>query len=158
MSFSYLSSESSVAEAPKEAEVTQSAAADGASEEAKATSTDPVASSAPAASESATEPAKTSTPSEDDRKESLLAELEKRKARAIRFGQPYEDLEKQISRIRKFGLEGQEGDGVDRLDSELKKGKRPNEKSKENKGSKDKAVATQEAAPEPEVDVRMHSH
>ena len=57
------------------------------------------------------------------RKEDLLAELEKRKSRAIRFGQPYDDLEEQISRIHKFGIETNEANGVDRLESELNKSK-----------------------------------
>lgn len=57
------------------------------------------------------------------RKEDLLAELEKRKSRAIRFGQPYDDLEKQISRIHKFGIETNEANGVDRLESELNRSK-----------------------------------
>lgn len=65
-------------------------------------------------------------PSETKREaqtEALLAELEKRKARAIRFGQPYEDLEKKIARIRKFGMDTEDSEDTNRLDSELKKGK-----------------------------------
>ena len=50
------------------------------------------------------EPVASGKPSETERKNALLAELEKRKARAIRFGQPHEDVEKQILRIQKFGI------------------------------------------------------
>lgn len=67
--------------------------------------------------------APSSEPTMEARTEALLAELEKRKARAIRFGQPYEELEKRITRIRKFGMEAEDGADTGRLNSELKKGK-----------------------------------
>lgn len=69
------------------------------------------------------QPSSSAEPTAASRTEALLAELKKRKARAIRFGQPYEDLEKKIARIRKFGMEAQDSEDTGRLDSELKKGK-----------------------------------
>ena len=91
------------------------------------------------------EPVPSAKPSETERKNALLAELEKRKARAIRFGQPYDDVEKQISRIQKFGL--QEDAHANRLDTELKKdnGKR---------GAPAKPAPA--ASAEPEVDVCIY--
>jgi len=84
------------------------------------------------------EPVASGKPSETERKNALLAELEKRKARAIRFGQPYEDVEK-------FGIE--EDAHTNRLDTELKKdhGKR---------GAPAKPAPA--ASAEPEVDVCIY--
>ena len=91
------------------------------------------------------EPVASGKPSETERKNALLAELEKRKARAIRFGQPHEDVEKQILRIQKFGIE--EDAHTNRLDTELKKdhGKR---------GASAKPAPA--ASAEPEVDVCIY--
>lgn len=60
----------------------------------------------------------------EDRKRDLLAELEKRKARAQRFGEPTEEIERKIQRIQRFGLEAADAAGVSKIGSELRGSKR----------------------------------
>ena len=86
----------------------------------------------------------------ETRTKAHLEELEKRKARAIRFGQPYEELEKRINRIRKFGMEAEDEVDTGRLDSELKKGKPKAAASQAPAKASVPSPAPKEAAVEPE--------
>lgn len=90
----------------------------------------------------------------DERTNTLLEELEKRKARAVRFGQPTEDLETQIQRVRKFGAEAYEASNVARLDTELKKSTKADAKAAKAEAKAAKAES-KTPAPAEEVDVRV---
>lgn len=57
--------------------------------------------------------------STEDRKTAIIAELEKRKARAARFGQELGDTDKKLERALKFGLAGSDGSALDSLSGEL---------------------------------------
>ncbi|WFD18533.1 hypothetical protein MCAP1_000737 [Malassezia caprae] len=114
--------ESSTGDAPAPSEPTpaQSTEKNEATSETVTKESAPEAATQPAEKQGE-QPATSSEPTMEARTEALLAELEKRKARAVRFGQPYEELEKRITRIRKFGMEAEDGEDTGRLDSELKK-------------------------------------
>ncbi|CAO1620568.1 unnamed protein product [Jaminaea pallidilutea] len=60
-------------------------------------------------------------PTVEERKKALVSELEKRKARAARFGQELGETDKKLERALKFGADGQESstEDMDRLESEL---------------------------------------
>ena len=90
-------------------------------------------------------------PAHEDRKAAMLTELEKRRARAMRFGEATDDLDKKIQRIQKFGLESSEDAGVQRIDSELKGSKRAREEAKK---PIEKKQATAPAPAPALVDVR----
>lgn len=132
-------------EATKSLESSEGEAAPQPAEAPKQETPAPAAGPTPDTASKNTESVKPAMPSDTERKNALLAELEKRKARAIRFGQPYEDVEKQILRIQKFGLE--EDVRVDRLDTELKK-----DKGKRSVPAKPAPAASAE----PEVDVCIY--
>lgn len=75
------------------------------------------AAAAPAAAE---EPAKASEPvvpeqSEEERRQVLIAELEKRKARAAKFGQPLGEAEAKLERLIKHGIDATEEAAVAKL-------------------------------------------
>ncbi|WFD04657.1 hypothetical protein MOBT1_003371 [Malassezia obtusa] len=118
---------------------------------ADATSAEPAAPAAdsqpsgPAPTEAPKEEAPAQTdadkPSQDERTQVHLAELEKRKTRAVRFGLPTEDLDKEIERVKKFGLPTEETNASQRVDSGLRAGKRSQ--------SGDKGGATKQAKTEP---------
>ena len=65
---------------------------------------------------------------EETRKSEMIAELEKRKARAQRWGMPLDDIDAQIQRINRFGIPSGSEDSLKVLDSGLvgKKGGRGN--------------------------------
>ena len=96
------------------------------------------------------QPPASSEPTMETRTKALLEELEKRKARAIRFGQPYEELEKRINRIHKFGMEAEDEGDTGRLDSELKKGKPKSAASQAPAKASVPSPAPKESAVEPE--------
>ncbi|WFD39419.1 uncharacterized protein MJAP1_002396 [Malassezia japonica] len=91
----------------------------------------------------AAEPAQ---PSQEERTQAHLAELEKRKARALRFGQPTEELEKEIERVAKFGLPTTEGAASERVDGGLKKRAPPAQDKKAPKAAKTEAKKPAEPA------------
>ena len=84
----------------------------------------------------------------EDRKRELLAELEKRKVRAQRFGEPTEEIERKIQRIERFGLDAADAAGVSKIGSELRGSKRGRTTAEE-PPTKQKARAA-----EPQVSVR----
>lgn len=132
-------------EATKSLKSSEGEAAQQPAEPPKQEATAPAPEPIPDTASQTTEPIKPTKPSDTERKNALLTELEKRKARAIRFGQPYEDLEKQILRIQKFGLE--EDVREDRPDTNLKK---------DNGKRSGPVKSTSAASEEPEVDVCMY--
>jgi SAP domain-containing ribonucleoprotein len=67
--------------------------------------------------------------SEEDQKAVLIAELEKRIARAKRYGLATEEAEKQLERAIKFGVESTQDKTLSALDGGLKGGKRREEKA-----------------------------
>ncbi|WFD00747.1 hypothetical protein MYAM1_003499 [Malassezia yamatoensis] len=82
-----------------------------------------------------------------------LSELEKRKSRAVRFGQPTEDLEKEIDRVKKFGLQSDHADASQQVDSGLRTGKRA--KHTDQPRPTKHAKADQEKPAEPSISVRL---
>lgn len=60
---------------------------------------------------------------QETRKAEVIAELEKRKARAQKFGMPTEEIEAKLHRIHRFGLEEEAAASLQALDGELKGGK-----------------------------------
>lgn len=101
-------------------------------------SEEPAAAAAPAATDAAPTAAASASsaaasapseeaaaPSAEEAKATLIAELEKRKARAARFGQSTEEIDAQIERAQKFGVEDAAQDkGMAGLQKELGKGSR----------------------------------
>ncbi|WFD44808.1 Box C/D snoRNA accumulation [Malassezia psittaci] len=81
-----------------------------------------------------------------------LSELEKRKSRAVRFGQPTEDLEKEIDRVKKFGLQSDNVDASQQIDAGLRTGKRANHADKPRPTKHAKAEPEKPA--EPSISVR----
>ena len=59
--------------------------------------------------------------------------MEKRKARAIKFGLPVEEVDAKIQRIQKFGLQEESVSSIDALDGELKGGKKNRKEAKAEK-------------------------
>ncbi|GAC93017.1 predicted RNA binding protein [Pseudozyma hubeiensis SY62] len=53
--------------------------------------------------------------SEETRRQALIVELEKRKARAAKFGQPLGEAEQKLERAIKFGLDAEDAAGVAKL-------------------------------------------
>lgn len=72
----------------------------------------------------------TAEPSAEERKASLIAELEKRKARAARFGQELGEADRKLERAIKFGLEEEDGASLKTLEGELS-GKKKQKKEQE---------------------------
>lgn len=84
---------------------------------APAPAADTLAAASPTTAEtSATQP---SEPSEEERRQQLIAELEKRKARAAKFGQPLGEAERKLERAIKFGLDPTEEANVAKLGQAL---------------------------------------
>lgn len=77
-------------------------------------------------------PAPAADPSEEDRRQALIAELEKRKARAAKFGQPLGEAERKLERAIKFGLDPKEEAAVSKLTKPLST---PADRRKEKKES-----------------------
>ncbi|WFD32033.1 hypothetical protein MSPP1_003075 [Malassezia sp. CBS 17886] len=109
---------------------TSPAAAVNAAEDAQpsAASAPSVSGSAPAAGDAApvaavSSDATAATPSAEERKQTHLAELEKRKARALRFGMPTEELEQEIKRVTEFGPP-ETASNTDKVAQELRRGKK----------------------------------
>lgn len=94
-------------------------------------------------------------PSDEERKRTQLAELEKRKARALRFGEPVEDIERKIQRIERFGLEAQDAAGIAKIDTELRGAKRGRSTQEERPAKATKGAAAPAPAAE-QVSVRFH--
>lgn len=85
----------------------------------------------PATTESAApEPAPVPEKDAETQKAEVIAELEKRKARAIKFGLPTEEVDAKIQRIQKFGLQEESVVSIDALDGELKVGKKNRKEGK----------------------------
>ena len=63
-------------------------------------------------------------PSQEEQLNTQLEELRKRKARAARFGESTEEIDRKIHRLERFGLVEQTEVDMSRLNSELKSGKR----------------------------------
>jgi SAP domain-containing ribonucleoprotein len=78
---------------------------------------------APNTTTSATPTPAATTESEEDRKAALVAELEKRKARAARWGTSTEDADAKLQRALKFGVEATKDSTLDKLEGGLKGGK-----------------------------------
>lgn len=77
-----------------------------------------------AAAPAAGQPAKAGEPaapeqSEEERRQVLIAELEKRKARAAKFGQPLGEAEAKLERLIKFGIDATEEAAVAKLSNPL---------------------------------------
>lgn len=72
------------------------------------------AESAPAQPTEATQPTEPEQ-SEEERRQVLIAELEKRKARAAKFGQPLGEAEAKLERLIKFGIDATEEAAVAKL-------------------------------------------
>ena len=87
------------------------------------------------------------SPDQEARKRMHLAELEKRKARAIRFGQSTEELEKEIARVTKFGLPEGEADATQKIDHGLRTGKRAQPAAQAGPTKQAKTEAKAPAAP-----------
>lgn len=118
----------------------------------------PAAADAPKADAPADAPAaEPALPSQEERTQAHIAELEKRKARALRFGQPTEELEKEIERVTKFGLPTTEGAASERVDSGLKKRAPPAQDKKAPKAAKTETKKPAEPAA-PAVSVRRPTH
>lgn len=79
------------------------------------------------------------TQSEEEKKVALIVELEKRKARAARWGLPTADVEAKLQRAIKFGIDANQDPTLDKLEGGLKGGKKrevKGEKKEEDAGSK----------------------
>lgn len=108
--------------------------------------------SAPTSSAQSAAPA----PSDEERKRTQLAELEKRKARALRFGEPVEDIERKIQRIERFGLEAQDTAGIAKIDTELRGAKRGRKAQDERPSKTPKAAAAPAPAAKEQVSVSYY--
>ncbi|PKI82308.1 hypothetical protein MVES_003787 [Malassezia vespertilionis] len=111
---------------------------------ASAPQTEPASETIAPAAASATAPA--AETGEDTRKQAYLAELEKRKTRALRFGQPIDELEKQIEHVAKHGVPEKGKATVERAHSQLH-GKR--ERPAQTKETSNKKAAP--VAPAPKI-------
>lgn len=69
----------------------------------------------------------------------MIAELEKRKARAIKFGLPVEEVDAKIQRIQKFGLQEESVSSINALDGELRGGKKKKKEAKAEKNGNGQA-------------------
>ncbi|WFD36419.1 hypothetical protein MCUN1_003298 [Malassezia cuniculi] len=137
---------------PEAAPPAESSTADEAAQQAPAASAAPA--EAPAASEAAAAPApaaETSAPTDDgasaadERKRTQLEELQKRKARALRFGEPVDDIERKIQRIERFGLEDKDAVGIQKIDAELRGAKRGHDAKDERQAKAPKPAAPAKA-------------
>ncbi|PWN34190.1 uncharacterized protein FA14DRAFT_191266 [Meira miltonrushii] len=88
-----------------------------------------------------TESAPAPVPEKDaeTQKAEVIAELEKRKARAIKFGMPTDEVDAKIQRIQKFGLQEESVVSIDALDGELKGGKKNRKEAKAEKNGNGQA-------------------
>ncbi|CCF49688.1 hypothetical protein NDA11_001483 [Ustilago hordei] len=88
-------------------------------------------------------------PSEEEGRQALIVELEKRKARAAKFGQPLGEAERKLERAIKFGLDPTEEAAVSKLTKPLSN---PADKRKEKKERREAVVV--EKKPEETEDER----
>lgn len=86
--------------------------------------------------------------SEDDetRKAELIAELEKRKARAQRWGMPVDEIDAKLKRIERFGLEETSEGSMKQLDDGLLGGKKAHREAKAGGAGKAPAANGSKAA------------
>lgn len=90
--------------------------------------------------------------SEEERRQALIAELEKRKARAAKFGQPLGEAERKLERAIKFGLDPEEEAGVAKLSKPLatrepkRRGEKGEKKEVEGKAAKEQETEEQKQA------------
>lgn len=102
----------------------------------------PVPAPAPASKQSATVSKDENVPAPviekdvEEQKAEVIAELEKRKARAIKFGLPVDEVDAKIQRIQKFGLQEESISSINALDGELRGGKKNRKEAKAEKNGK----------------------